>query len=95
MIDRSAVATARAARRNATHLAAGRIAVRQTTLAGLAAPAYTFDKALAINVNLFWVSDPAAELTVLKHALRPGAPLHILYGADGPPAPAGLPSRSP
>ena len=74
MIDRSAVATARTARRNATHQAAGRIAVRQTTLAALAAPAQTFDKALAINVNLFWVSDPAAELTVLKHALRPGAP---------------------
>jgi hypothetical protein len=46
-------------------------------------PPGTFDKVFSVNVNLFWVSDPAKELTVLKQALRPGGTLYVLYG-DGP-----------
>ncbi|TCM44278.1 hypothetical protein [Kribbella sp. VKM Ac-2568] len=35
-------------------------------------------------MNLFWVSHAEAELAVLRQGLRSGAPLFILYGAEGP-----------
>jgi hypothetical protein len=41
------------------------------------------DKAFAVDVNLFWVRDPAAELQVLRGVLRPGGLLHVLYGSGG------------
>ena len=87
MIDRSAVAVGRAAQRNAIHLASGRLVVAQSALAALTVPPRSFDKALTINVNLFWATSPARELTVLRQALRPGGVLHVVYGAGGPTAP--------
>lgn len=85
-IDRSPVAVRRTSQRNAAHLEAGRLAVRQCTLDALVVPPQSFDKAFAINVNLFWVRRPSAELTVLHEALRPGGTLHVLYGAAEPTA---------
>lgn len=82
-IDRSPVAVQRTADRNASHVDAGRLEVRQSALDDLEVPAASLDKAFCVNVNLFWVRDPAAELTVLRRALRPGGILYILYG-DGP-----------
>ncbi|HLL65070.1 MAG TPA: class I SAM-dependent methyltransferase [Micromonosporaceae bacterium] len=87
-IDRSAVAIGRAGQRNATHVAAGRLTLRQSTLAGLSVPPDSLDKAFAIDVNLFWVGDPDPELDVLRRVLRPGAVLQIGYGASGPTGPA-------
>jgi SAM-dependent methyltransferase len=85
-IDRSAVAVERTTRRNADHIASGRLEVRRCTLDAGAASLGPgpFDKALAVDVNLFWVRDPAAELQVLRGVLRPGGLLHVLYGAGGP-----------
>ncbi|MCP3802498.1 class I SAM-dependent methyltransferase [Allokutzneria sp. A3M-2-11 16] len=83
-LDRSPVAVERIGERNADHVAAGRLAVRQSALADLIVPPSSFDKAFAVNVNVFWVGDPARELAVLKAALREGGSLHILYGAGGP-----------
>jgi SAM-dependent methyltransferase len=86
MNDRSAVAVGQAARRNAIHLLSGRLVVQQSTLAALTVPPLSFDKALTINVNLFWAANPARELAVLRQALRPGGVLHVVYGAGGPTA---------
>ena len=80
-VDRSAVAVARTSARNADHLASGRLAVRQCALDALDVPPDSFDKALTLNVNLFWTSDPRRELDVLSRALRPGGTLHVLFGA--------------
>jgi SAM-dependent methyltransferase len=82
-IDRSAVAVSRTTERNASHIRTGRLAVRESTVLGLEVSPGTFGKVFSVNVNLFWVNDPARELAVLRHAMKPGGTLHILYG-DGP-----------
>ncbi|MGY1604267.1 class I SAM-dependent methyltransferase [Geodermatophilus sp. SYSU D00815] len=83
-VDRSAVAVERTARRNAAHVEAGRLTVVRATLAGLQLPAHGVDRAFCVDVNLFWTGDAAAELAVLRHVLRPGGLLLVLYGAGGP-----------
>lgn len=82
--DRSAVAVNRTAGRNPQYVKAGRLTVQRTALDELSLPEDSIDKAFGINVNLFWVSHAEAELAVLRQGLRSGAPLFILYGADGP-----------
>ena len=84
-VDRSAVAVRRAAERNAAHVAAGRLEVRRATLAELDLPPGSFDVAFAVNVNVFWTSDAAAELDALGRVLVPGGRLLLAYG-DGPAA---------
>jgi SAM-dependent methyltransferase len=41
-------------------------------------PVRRFDKAFAVNVNLFWL-DPAKELAVLRRLLEPEASLHLFF----------------
>ena len=87
-IDRSATAIERARSRNAEHLAAGRLVLHQAALAAVATSPDQFDKAFAVNVNLFWTTGADAECRVLAQVLRPGGVLHLVY--DGPsPATAG------
>ncbi|MBF6343528.1 class I SAM-dependent methyltransferase [Nocardia cyriacigeorgica] len=89
-IDRSATAVQRAAKRHAALIEAGRVLVRQLALEELTrehaaelAPG-GFDKILAVNVNVFWTRDPAAELAVLRESLAPGGALHLFYGYGEP-----------
>ena len=44
------------------------------------------DAALAVDVNVFWTSDAAPELAVLRRLLVPGGRLAVCFGADGPRA---------
>jgi trans-aconitate methyltransferase len=89
-IDRSAVAVERALRRNAAHVAAGRLEVRRTSLDALDGPAGSFDAAYAVNVNAFWTGPPAhraeRELGALTGLLRPGGALRLLWAPGGGPA---------
>ncbi|QXJ22499.1 class I SAM-dependent methyltransferase [Actinomadura graeca] len=78
-IDRSATQTARAERRNAEDIAAGRAVVRTAALETAAFDGERFDKIFAVNVNLFWVRDPAAELRVIGGILKPGGALYLFY----------------
>jgi SAM-dependent methyltransferase len=82
-IDRSATAVARTRRR----LGTGRATVLQTDLAGFEAPADSFDKAFAVNVNLFWTGPGDAELAALRAVVRPGGVIRLVY--EGPPAGGG------
>ncbi len=82
-VDRSPVAVDRTARRNAVHVAAGRLAVRRSELHALAVTG-DFDAAYAIDVNVFWTRHPGPELMVLARALRPAGRLFVLYGRGGP-----------
>ena len=86
-IDRSATAIDRAGARLSTHLAAGRAVLEQTDLAHFDAPPGSFDKAFAVNVNVFWTGPASAELEVLRTILRPGGVVHLVYG--GPPSGGG------
>jgi SAM-dependent methyltransferase len=92
-IDRSATAVARATRRNADCVAAGRAIVRTVALedlgpADLPEAGRGFDTVFAMNVNLFWVRDPARELALIRALLRPGGTLALFYGygTEGQPA---------
>ncbi len=85
-VDRSAVAVDRTRRRNADHVRAGRLEVRECALTDLRLPAGSLDHAFGVNVNVFWTGSASGELAVLHAALRPGGRLSVLYGA-GPTGP--------
>lgn len=87
-VDRSATAVDRALRRNAAHVAAGRLEVRRSGLDTLVTPPGSFDVAFSVDVNLFWTGPATAELAILHAALGGGGTLHLCWGADGP-QPAG------
>lgn len=87
-VERSPVAVARTRARAAGHVDAGRLVVVEGELASARLEPSSVDRALALDVGAFWTADPAAELDVLAGALRPGAPLLVLYGADSPTGPA-------
>ena len=88
-IDRSATAIDRATRRNAACVAAGTAVLRTAALESLT-PADLpggrdgFDKVFAMNVNLFWVRDPARELDLIRAVLKPGGALFLFYGYGTP-----------
>lgn len=77
-VDRSPVAVTRTATRNAGHVAAGRLEVRESTLDAL--DVSDVDKAFCVNVNVFWTTPADPELAALRRALRPGGELFVLYG---------------
>jgi SAM-dependent methyltransferase len=77
-IDRSAAMVATARRRNRAYIAAGRAAIRRLALAEADLAPASFERALAVNVNVFWLG-PAAELAVLRRLLRPGGMLCLVY----------------
>lgn len=82
-IERSATAISRARQRLVSPLADGRVALEQTDLAGFDGAAGQFDKALGVNINVFWTGTADAELAVLARVLRPGGRLLLIY--EGPP----------
>jgi SAM-dependent methyltransferase len=83
-IDRSTAMVAAARRRLRACVTAGRAVIRRLALAEADFPPASFDRALAVNVNVFWLG-PAAELAVLQRVLRPGGLLCLVYQ---PPSPA-------
>ncbi|MFC5748027.1 class I SAM-dependent methyltransferase [Actinomadura rugatobispora] len=78
-VDRSAKAIAQAERRNAANITAGRATFQVQSLEDLPPGGEPYDKIFAVNVNLFWTKDPAAELTLLKTLLAPTGTLHLFY----------------
>lgn len=88
-IDRSATAIARAGRRNAAHVASGRVELLETSLEAFDPDDDRFDTVFAIDVNLFWTRRPDAELATIARALKPGGVLRLFYG----PSPGGGPAR--
>jgi protein-L-isoaspartate O-methyltransferase len=85
-IDRSATAVSRIRERNAEQLAAGRAAVQQVDLARYDGEEDQFDKAFAVNVNVFWTTGAAPECKVLTRVLRPGGLLVLVFGGPTPGA---------
>ncbi len=86
-IDRSATMVAAARRRNRVCIAAGRAVIRRMALVDAVFPPGTFDRALAVHVNVFW-RGPAAELKVLRRIIRPRGVLCLVYQ---PPAASQIP----
>jgi SAM-dependent methyltransferase len=77
-IDRSPAMVAAARRRNRTCIAAGKAVIRRVALADADWSPATFHRAVAVNVNVFWLA-PARELEVLKRVIRPDGILCVVY----------------
>ena len=82
-IDRSAVAVRRTLDRNRTHVAAGTVDVRQSSLEDFDGGGGPFDKVFAINVNLFWARDATAELVRIARLLAPGGAIYLFFETPG------------
>jgi SAM-dependent methyltransferase len=82
--DRSSVAVERTARRNAAHVAAGRLTVLRAALPALGVPDGAIDAAFTVNVNVFWTDPDGPAVAALARTLRAGGRLLVLYGAGGP-----------
>ena len=80
-IDRSGTAIERAAQRNTGHIESGRLELHQTDLAGFDPRSDRFDKAFAVNVNVFWTRDTSDEIATLAEALRNDAMVWMIYEA--------------
>jgi trans-aconitate methyltransferase len=78
-IDRSPTMIERAQRRNSGCVAAGRASFRVAPLESAELDEAAFSTIFAINVNLFWVRDPGAELAVLARSLLPDGKLFRFY----------------
>lgn len=83
-IDRSESGVDRTKRRNAQHVEAGRLTVRQIDLATLRVPVKRLTKVFAFNVNLFWVRDCPDEVALLHERVVPGGTVHLFYEANRP-----------
>jgi cyclopropane fatty-acyl-phospholipid synthase-like methyltransferase len=78
-IDRSEVQVERARRRNEEHVAAGRLLLQAADLSSFDVGEERFDKAFAVNVNLFWLGPARRELDRLRRALTPAGTLLLVY----------------
>jgi SAM-dependent methyltransferase len=85
-IDRSKKMIAAAQKRNAAHVAAGKVRFEAVALGDADFGRRRFSKIFAINVNLFWTA-PRKGLTTARRLLRPDGVLHLFYH---PPSPAQL-----
>jgi SAM-dependent methyltransferase len=86
-IDTSPAMVAAAARRNATHVAAGRVQVHHGDAAILPVPDHSLDAVISVHSVYFW-PDPSATLTAIVRALRPGGRLVLAFRTGDHPIPA-------
>jgi ubiquinone/menaquinone biosynthesis C-methylase UbiE len=77
-IDRSESMIDTARRRNQAHVASGRAVFLATGLAEMDVGHKRFNKALAVNVNVFW-QQPDDELVILKKVLHPGGEVFLVF----------------
>jgi SAM-dependent methyltransferase len=78
---------ATAARRNAAQLAAGRIHLHQGDGTTLPAADHSLDAVIGVHTIYFWPG-PAATLTDIARALRPGGRLVLAFRPGEHPLPA-------
>lgn len=84
-LDRSATAVMSAADRASEWVAAGTARFCGTSLEDAEPAALgSFDKVLAVNVNLFWVRPAQAELALVAGLLRPAGRLCLVYETPDP-----------
>jgi SAM-dependent methyltransferase len=92
MIDRSATAIERTRRRNAEHIASGRLALETVDVtdfdpgkARFDPGKARFDKVFAVNVNVFWTTPATEELARIRRALERDGRLFLFYGTPSAP----------
>ncbi|MQA80290.1 MAG: methyltransferase domain-containing protein [Streptosporangiales bacterium] len=78
-VDRSPVAIDAAIEANEPHIAGGKASFRTCAFADLDPAGLCVDKIFAVNVNLFWTGDAAAELALTRTLLAPAGALYLCY----------------
>ncbi|GAB2838503.1 class I SAM-dependent methyltransferase [Streptomyces deserti] len=78
-VDRSATAVEAARQRNADAVTEGRAVFHALPLEAADFADDSFDRILAVNVNLFWVRSPDRELAALRRWLAPGGTLCLCW----------------
>lgn len=78
-VDRSPVAIDAAIEANEPHIAAGKASFRTCAFADLDPTGLRLDKIFAVNVNLFWTGDAAADLALTRTLLAPDGALYVCY----------------
>jgi ubiquinone/menaquinone biosynthesis C-methylase UbiE len=78
-MDRSATAVDAARARNADAVASGKVRLHSGALSDADLPQHAVTQAFAIDVNLFWVRDPAPELARITRSLATGGKLFLFY----------------
>ena len=89
-LDRSATMIEMAGRRNAEHVASGRLRLHAAALHEADLGDALFDTVFAIRVGVFWRGDPARELAAVRKHLAPNGKLALFH--DNPP---GAPAPDP
>jgi tRNA A58 N-methylase Trm61 len=79
LIDRSATAIERTRRRNQKHVATGRLALETVDLADFDSGKARFNKAFAVNVNVFWTTQATEELAHIRRGLDHDGRLFLFY----------------
>jgi SAM-dependent methyltransferase len=80
-IDRSGLAVAQARKLNAENIAAGRVEIARRDLAD--PPPGRFERAFAVNVNIFW-RDPGSAFGWMRRWVVPGGVLLLVFDAPTP-----------
>jgi cyclopropane fatty-acyl-phospholipid synthase-like methyltransferase len=83
LIDRWA-AIERTRRRNAEHVASGRLALQTVDVADFDPHEARFDKIYAVNVNVFWTTPATEELARIRSALDHEGRLFLFYETPSP-----------
>src|SRR6266511_688773 len=86
-VETSPTMLATAARRNAAHLAAGRIHLHHGDGTTLPVADHSLDAVIGVHTIYFW-PDPAATLADIARALRPGGRLVLAFRGGEHPLPA-------
>jgi cyclopropane fatty-acyl-phospholipid synthase-like methyltransferase len=79
LIDRSATAIERTRRRNAEHVASGRLTLETVDVADFDPGTARFDKVFAVNVNVFWTTPATEELARIRRVLHRDGQLFLFY----------------
>ncbi len=58
--------------------------LRQVELAGYKGAPAQFDKAFAVDVNVFWTTPADPECAILAQVLRPGGVVRLVYAGPDP-----------
>lgn len=77
-IDRSEKMVAAATKRNHQHIASGKAVIAQTDLASAGFKDRLFDKIVAVNVNVFWMT-PAQELAAVRRLLEAAGMFYLFF----------------
>ncbi|HEY1180415.1 MAG TPA: methyltransferase domain-containing protein, partial [Phytomonospora sp.] len=78
-VDRSEKATTAAEARNAASVESGLARFVTASLDGFDARGETFDRVLAVNVNVFWTTAAGPELAAVARLLAPGGRVVLCF----------------